>query len=148
MTNQFLGSISAAADGREEATGLEARCRPPLAGKLCHQPCGPRSSLARGRVPPLPHARELLSGGDGEELSFAGAVGEQEEGGGRRTGGDARQVVRAPCACASLANWRRWNRTFLWSEAKRPIWLAVAWLRRLARQPNMGWVAYGSLVGG
>src|SRR6185437_8650693 len=99
MTNQYLGSISAAADGREEATGLEARCRPPLAGELCHQLCGPRSSLAGGRVPPLPHARELLSGGDGEELSFAGAVGEQE-GGGRRTGGDARQVVRAPCACA------------------------------------------------
>ena len=115
MTNQFLGSISAAADGREEATGLEARCRPPLAGELCHQLCGPRSSLARGRVPPLPHARELLSGGDGEELSFAGAVGEQE-GGGRRTGGDARQVVRAPALAQAWL--RRWNRAFPWTQAK------------------------------
>ena len=67
----------------------------------------------------------------------------EEEGGGC-TGGEARHLL----AWTSLANWRWPNLAFPWSQAKRPIWLAVAWLRRLAKQPNMGWVAYGSLVGG
>ena len=46
-----------------------------------------------------------------------------EEGEGGCTGGDARQIVGATSAWTSLANGRQPNP---WSQAKRPIWLAVA----------------------
>ena len=81
------------------------------------------------------------------ELDALHALADEEEERGRRTRGDGRHVVGAPSAWTSVANWRRPIPPFPWSQAKRPIWLAVAWLKRLARQPNMYWVVYWSMVG-
>ena len=68
-----------------------------------------------------------------------------EEGEGGCTGGDARQIVGATSGWTSLANCRRPNLAFPWCRTKRPIWLGVARLQRLVRQPNnMDWVAYGA----
>lgn len=69
--------------------------------------------------------------------------------GNEKKGVDAREVSRDKLlAWTSLANWRRLNLAFLWSQAKRPIWLAIARLKRLVKQPNINWVVYGSLAGG
>ena len=69
--------------------------------------------------------------------------------GNEKKGVDAREVSRDKLlAWTSLANWRWLNLAFLWSQAKRPIWLAIARLKRLVKQLNINWVVYGSLAGG
>ena len=40
-------------------------------------------------------------------------------------------------AWTRLANWGRPNLAFLWSQTKRPIWLAIVRLKRLVGQPNI-----------
>ena len=56
----------------------------------------------------------------------------------KKKGVDAREVRRDKLlAWTRLANWGRPNLAFLWSQTKRPIWLAIVRLKRLVGQPNI-----------